>query len=63
MSNGTYLFRGPIVYKFIEIHRKIDNFIEARDSERDIWSLCAMGWGSGWIGELSARRRRRHLEI
>ena len=35
--------------------------------ERDIWSLCAMGWGSGRIGELSARRRRRrrrrHLEI
>ena len=33
--------------------------------ERDISSLCAMGQGSGQMGELSARRRRprRHLEI
>ena len=35
--------------------------------ERDISSLCAMGWGSGQIEKLSARRRRRrrrrHFEI
>ena len=33
--------------------------------ERDIWSLGVMVHGSGQMGELSARRRRRrrHLEI
>ena len=31
--------------------------------ERDIWSLHAMGWGSGQIEKLARRRRRRrHLE-
>ena len=33
------------------------------DPERDIWSLGVMVQGSGQMGELSARRRRRHLEI
>ena len=42
-------------------------YIEVRDyPERDIWSLGVMVQGSGQIGELLGRRRRRrrcHLEI
>ena len=38
--------------------------VEARDFPNGIFSsLCAMGQGSGQMGELSARRRRCHLEI
>ena len=34
------------------------------DPERDIWSLGVMVQGSGQMGELlGRRRRRRHLEI
>ena len=33
------------------------------DPERDIWSLGVMVQGSGQMGELLGRRRRRHLEI
>ena len=39
--------------------------VEVRDyPERDIWSLGVMVQGSGQMGELlGRRRRRRHLEI
>ena len=41
------------------------SLIEVRDyPERDIWSLGVMVQGSGQMGELlGRRRRRRHLEI
>ena len=48
-----------------KLHIFLNLLITVRDSERGISSMCAMGWGSGQIEKLSARRRRRrrHSEI
>ena len=48
------------IWMYIQIHRS-----EELNPKRDMWSLGVMVQGSGQMGELLGRRRRRrrHLEI